>query len=83
MSAVSATAPEVALDVLRRPSPIAGDLDLMQVRSAFERLGTDPTSALLVGSCQPTAAFSRRDLLLPGVEPARRAAWAWGFRPAV
>lgn len=78
-----ATAPGLALDVLRRPAPVAGDLDLAQVRAAFDGLGTDPGSRLLVGRCLPTAAFSRRDLLLPGIERAQTAAASSGFAPAV
>lgn len=75
----------VALDVLRRPVPVPGQADVDGVRRAFEALADDPDRGptLLVGSCEPTAAFTRRDALLPGYDAARRTAAAHGYAPSL
>lgn len=68
--------------VLRRPAPVAGSVDLDGVlRTAREGETTGPV--LLLSRCAPTAAFSRRDVLLPGYADAVALAGSAGFEPVV
>ena len=67
--------------VLRRPAAVPGDVDLDGVVRAFASEELDPT--LFLAQCEPTAAFSRRDVLLPGYPAAVETARAHGFVPVV
>ena len=69
------------LDVRRRADPVGGEQDATGVRRAFDALRMQPAATLLLGRCTPTAAFSRRDALLPGAERAWAAARELGFEP--
>jgi lipoate-protein ligase A len=76
----------VSVTVLRRPVPVAGSADLDGVLASVAPLrGDDPgdTPVLLLSRTTPTAAFSRRDLHLPGYAAAAEAAQAQGFEPVV
>ena len=68
--------------VLRRPGPVAGSVDLDGVVAAARTAGSGGP-VLLVSQCTPTAAFSRRDALLPGYAAAVSAATSAGFESVV
>lgn len=68
--------------VLRRPGPVAGSVDLEGVLAAARDARTDGP-VLLLSRCAPTAAFSRRDALLPGYLDAVALTESWGFEPVV
>ncbi|WP_143099727.1 lipoate--protein ligase family protein [Nocardioides psychrotolerans] len=71
------------MTVLRRPAPVTGSEDLRGVlASASQQPGT-ARPVLLVSRCAPTAAFSRRDTLLPGYPAAAEVVAARGFEPVV
>ena len=67
--------------VLRRPAAVPGDVDLDGVLGAFASQQLDPP--LFLSQCELTAAFSRRDMLLPGYPAAVETARAHGFVPVV
>ncbi len=72
--------------VLRRPYPVRGSQDVRGVLAAateHARSGRGAPPALLLGGCTPTAAFSRRDTLLPGYGAAAALAASSGFEPVV
>ena len=73
------------MTVLRRPAPVAGSADLegVLVSAGLLRQESGEPSTLLLSRTLPTAAFSRRDLLLPGYAAAARAAETRGFEPVV
>ncbi|GAA1928937.1 lipoyl protein ligase domain-containing protein [Nocardioides marmoribigeumensis] len=75
----------MTLTVLRRPAPVAGSADLEGVLATASLLRQESTEqpVLLLSRTRPTAAFSRRDLLLPGYPAAAEAAQALGFEPVV
>ena len=73
---------EGPVTVLRRPEPVAGSTDLDGVVAAAREAG-DGGPVLLLSQCTPTAAFSRRDVLLPGYAIAVAAARTAGFEPVV
>lgn len=70
------------VSVLRRPGVVAGSVDLAGVVAAA-RSADDGGPVLLVSRCAPTAAFSRRDTLLPGYEHAVSVARRAGFEPVI
>lgn len=70
------------VSVLRRPSPVPGSVDLDGVVAAA-RTPDVPGPVLLLSRTSPTAAFSRRDALLPGYARAVELAEAAGFEPVV
>lgn len=69
------------LTVLRRPAPVRGSVDLDGVVAAAREAQSGPV--LLLSRTTPTAAFSRRDVLLPGYPQAVRLAEELGFEPVV
>ena len=69
------------LTVLRRPAPVPGSVDLDGVVAAARAKPRGPV--LLVSRCAPTAAFSRRDTLLPSYADAVRAAQRAGFEAVI
>ncbi len=72
--------------VLRRAAPVSGSADLDGVlASATLRRGDvpDPAPVLLLSCTTATAAFSRRDVLLPGYAEAAEAAQEHGFETVV
>jgi octanoyl-[GcvH]:protein N-octanoyltransferase len=70
------------VSVLRRPGVVRGSVDLDGVVAAARSAdGVGPV--LLVSRCAPTAAFSRRDTLLPGYDEAVSVAGRAGFEPVV
>ncbi|WP_051706061.1 hypothetical protein [Nocardioides aequoreus] len=73
------------VEVLRRPVPVPGQVDVDGVRAAFDGLrnAVPGRRTLLVGSCEPTASFTRRDALLPGYDAARRTALEHGYAPVL
>ena len=74
------------VSVLRRPAPVAGSADIEGVvaTASLRRDDVpDPAPVLLLSRTTPTAAFSRRDLLLPGYPAAAEAARTHGFEPVV
>lgn len=78
--------PAPLVSVLRRPAPVAGtaDIDGVMASASLRRDEVpDPGPVLLLSRTTPTAAFSRRDLLLPGYAAAAEAARAHGFDPVV
>lgn len=70
------------VSVLRRPGVVPGSVDLDGVVAAA-RSADGPGPVLLVSRCAPTAAFSRRDALLPGYGDAVAAARRAGYEPVV
>ena len=70
-----------SLTVLRRPAPVLGSVDLDGVVAAARAKSGGPS--LLISRCAPTAAFSRRDALLPGYAEAVRAAERAGFEAVI
>ncbi|GAB6986208.1 biotin/lipoate A/B protein ligase family protein [Nocardioides pyridinolyticus] len=79
MTAAFGTGP---VSVLRRPGVVAGSVDLDGVLAAA-RAAHSPGPVLLVSRCAPTAAFTRRDALLPGYADAVAACRRAGFEPVV
>lgn len=73
---------EGPVSVLRRPSLVRGSIDLDGVVAAA-RAAEVSGPVLLLARCSPTAAFSRRDALLPGYAHAVAVAEAAGFEPVV
>ena len=69
------------LTVLRRPALVTGSADLDGVVAKARTAPRGPV--LLVSRCAPTAAFSRRDTLLPGYAEAVRAAQRAGFEAVI
>lgn len=67
--------------VLRRLATVPGEDDLRGVIASASAADGPPT--LLLSRCAPTAAFSRRDLLLPGHAAAEDAVRGHGFVPVV
>lgn len=67
--------------VVRRAGVVPGDVDLDGVLRAFASDELAPT--LFLSQTGPTAAFSRRDVLLPGYMRAVETALADGFTPVV
>lgn len=80
-----ATSAAYEVEVLRRPAPVPGQVDVDGVRAAFDGLRDAPLGrrTLLVGSCEPTASFTRRDALRPGYDAARRTALGHGYAPVL
>lgn len=76
MSAVA-----VGVDLLRRAGAVPGQSDVDGVRARFDALAGGPEAppTVLVGACEPTAAFTGRDALLPGYDAAREVAAAHGY----
>lgn len=70
------------VSVLRRPGVVAGSVDLDGVLAAA-RSADGPGPVLLVSRCAPTAAFSRRDVLLPGYMDAVNVARRAGYEPVI
>ena len=68
---------------VRRAEVVTGDADLQAALRALAEQGVAPRPTLLLGRCEPTAAFSRRDTLLPGHRAAAETALAHGFTPVV
>ena len=69
------------LSTRRRSGAVPGDVDLDGVLRAFAAEDLSPT--LLLSQCEPTAAFSRRDVLAPGYPAAVASAKAEGFMPVI
>ena len=69
------------LTVLRRPAPVPGSVDLDGVIAAAHTESRGPV--LLISQSAPTAAFSRRDALLPGYACAVRAAQRANFETVI
>lgn len=71
------------LTVVRRSGVVSGEEDLRRVVAMAGRKDGPGDAVLLLSRCAPTAAFSRRDLLLPGYERAAASARSHGFHPVV
>lgn len=74
---------EHAVAVLRPPGLRPGDLDQALARDKVAGLAHGGAAELLLAQPQATAAFSRRDVLLPGFAAAQQVVRERGFAPMV
>ncbi len=71
------------VETLLPTGPVAGSVDLDTAMGAFRRLAVEDGPVLRLGVCRPTAAFSRRDVLLDGYAAAVDSVVVQGFEPVV
>jgi lipoate-protein ligase A len=69
--------------VTTSPVPRTATQDTALVRDRLAALSGSDVALLDIAAAAPTAAFSRRDTLLAGYEPARTAVTAHGFAPMI
>jgi octanoyl-[GcvH]:protein N-octanoyltransferase len=67
--------------VVRDPDPQDGESEVAMVRDKLAGLASGGPAELLVVPARPTAAFSRRDALLPGFGAAQQVVREHGFAP--
>lgn len=72
-----------AVTVLRDPERVDGSADLAAAVAAFSAQTPDTAPVLRFARCRATAAFSRRDTLLPGYAEAVDLVRERGFEPVV
>ena len=71
------------IEVIRRPDVVPGPFDVQEAMAGFSAQRADGGTVAVSSRCGPTAAFSRRDTLMPEYAAAAEVARSHGFEPVI